>query len=103
MAGNKPCDIRFPVTSFVQALELDRRNVDAHVARGAALANQKQWPQAIAALETALGEMPLSKAVHTLTDTMIQACGGLPAYCPSGSTQLGTLQKPPSTVVISNP
>jgi len=84
------------VTSFVQALELDRRNVDAHVARGAALANQKQWPQAIAALETALGEMPLSNAVHTLTDTMIQAFEGLPAYCPSGSTQLGMLQNTPA-------
>lgn len=40
---------------LAQALELDRRNVDAHVARGAALANQKQWPQAIAALDMALG------------------------------------------------
>jgi hypothetical protein len=42
--------------TFMQALELDRRNMDVHVARRAALANLKQWPQAIAALDTAQGK-----------------------------------------------
>ena len=56
MAGNSP---RF----VPQALELDRRNVDAHVARGAALANQKHWPLAVTALETALGRVHLLNVV----------------------------------------
>jgi hypothetical protein len=46
-----------------QALELDRRNVDAYVARGAALANQKQWQEAMAALNVALGRCSIAPDV----------------------------------------
>lgn len=39
----------------MQALDLDRRNVDAWVARGAAYANQHAFPKAISDFQTALG------------------------------------------------
>lgn len=39
-----------------QALELDRRNVDAWVARGAAHANKHLFDKAVADIETALGK-----------------------------------------------
>ncbi len=38
-----------------QALDLDRRNVDAWVARGAAYANQHAFPKAVSDFQTALG------------------------------------------------
>ena len=41
--------------ALMQALELDRRNVDAWVARGAAYANQHAFPKAISDFQTALG------------------------------------------------
>lgn len=40
----------------MQALDLNRRNVDAWVARGAAYANQHAFPRAISDLQTALGQ-----------------------------------------------
>lgn len=40
----------------VQALDLNRRNVDAWVARGAAYANQHAFPRAVSDLQTALGQ-----------------------------------------------
>lgn len=40
----------------LQALDLNRRNVDAWVARGAAYANQHAFPKAISDLQTALGK-----------------------------------------------
>ena len=44
----------------VQALDLNRRNVDAWVARGAAYANQHAFPRAISDLQTALGKHQVS-------------------------------------------
>lgn len=41
---------------YTRALELDRRNADAWVARGAAHANQKLYQKATSDFETALGE-----------------------------------------------
>ena len=43
--------------SYARALELDRRNVDAWVARGAAYANQRHYQRAAADFEAALGEL----------------------------------------------
>jgi Tfp pilus assembly protein PilF len=43
---------------YARALELDRRNVDAWVARGAAHANDRNFQQATQDFETALGEEP---------------------------------------------
>ena len=44
------------ISTYDRALELDRRNVDAHVARGAAFANQRDFARAIADFEAALGQ-----------------------------------------------
>ena len=41
--------------SYARALELDRRNVDAWVARGAAHANDQNFQQAAQDFKTALG------------------------------------------------
>lgn len=48
---------------MMQALELDRRNVDAWVARGAAYANQHAFPKAISDFQTALGA-PINPPLH---------------------------------------
>lgn len=49
----------------MQALELDRRNVDAWVARGAAYANQHAFPKAISDFQTALGMLFSLLATNT--------------------------------------
>ena len=41
--------------TYDRALQLDRNNVDAYVARGAAFANQRDFSRAVADFETALG------------------------------------------------
>lgn len=46
---------------MMQALELDRRNVDAWVARGAAYANRHAFPKATSDFQTALGMLLTSK------------------------------------------
>ena len=45
------------VQTYDRALELNRRNVDAYVARGAAFANQRDFSRAVADFETAMGEL----------------------------------------------
>lgn len=56
--------------AYMQALELDRRNVDAWVARGAAYANQHAFPKAISHFQTALGVLRshLQHALPKLSD-----------------------------------
>jgi len=49
-----------------QALDLDRRNVDAWVARGAAYANQHAFPKAVSDFQTALGVRHYEAAQHTV-------------------------------------
>jgi len=49
-----------------QALDLDRRNVDAWVARGAAYANQHAFPKAVSDFQTALGVSSILKQLSTL-------------------------------------
>ena len=52
----------------VQALDLNRRNVDAWVARGAAYANQHAFPRAVSDLQTALGQ---SGMLHFVTHSRL--------------------------------
>ncbi len=47
------------IETYKRALDLNRRNVDAYVARGAAYANISQFTKAIADFDTAIGEPPL--------------------------------------------
>lgn len=49
-----------------QALDLDRRNVDAWVARGAAYANQHAFPKAVSDFQTALGVSNIMRQLSTL-------------------------------------
>ena len=56
--------------TYDRALELDRRNVDAHVARGAAFANQRDFARAIADFEAALGLSAHPVHLVTFTDGM---------------------------------
>ena len=49
-----------------QALDLDRRNVDAWVARGAAYANQHAFPKAVSDFQTALGVSNIMQQLSTL-------------------------------------
>ncbi len=49
-----------------QALDLDRRNVDAWVARGAAYANQHAFPKAVSDFQTALGVLNFLRQLSTL-------------------------------------
>ena len=49
-----------------QALDLDRRNVDAWVARGAAYANQHAFPKAVSDFQTALGVSSIMTQLSTL-------------------------------------
>ncbi len=49
-----------------QALDLDRRNVDGWVARGAAYANQHAFPKAVSDFQTALGVRHYEAAQHTV-------------------------------------
>jgi len=52
--------------TYHRALELDRGNVDAYVARGAAFANQRDFSRAIADFETALGKPSASLSLSAL-------------------------------------
>ena len=54
--------------TYDRALELDRGNVDAHVARGAAFANQRNFSRAIADFETALGKPRASVSISALRE-----------------------------------
>ncbi len=49
-----------------QALDLDRQNVDAWVARGAAYANQHAFPKAVSDFQTALGVSNIMRQLSTL-------------------------------------
>ena len=53
------------IETYNRALELNRRNVDAYVARGAAYANISQFTKAIADFNTAIGKPPHSQ--HSAT------------------------------------
>ncbi len=53
---------------YARALELDSRNVDAWVARGAAHANDQSFHQAAQDFETALGE----KAKRSCSEMFVQ-------------------------------
>lgn len=65
---------------YKKALDLDRRNVDAWVARGAAYANQHAFPKAVADFQTALeiepGHVNASKYLRVTEQHMTQL--GLP-------------------------
>lgn len=56
---------------YARALELDSRNVDAWVARGAAHANDRSFHQAAQDFETALGEKA-KRACKLVFCTIIQ-------------------------------
>jgi len=58
---------------YERALDLDRRNVDAWVARGAAHANQHKLQQAAHDFETALGAAPAPSCFLTALTTRICA------------------------------
>ena len=53
------------IETYNRALELNRRNVDAYVARGAAYANISQFTLAIADFDIAIGKPPHSQ--HSTT------------------------------------
>ncbi|KAA6424453.1 MAG: hypothetical protein FRX49_05665 [Trebouxia sp. A1-2] len=65
---------------YKKALDLDRRNVDAWVARGAAYANQRAFPRAVSDFQTALeiepGHVNASKYLRVTEQHMTQL--GLP-------------------------
>ncbi|KAL3139727.1 hypothetical protein ABBQ38_004032 [Trebouxia sp. C0009 RCD-2024] len=67
---------------YKKALELDRRNVDAWVARGAAYANQHAFPKAISDFQTALeiepGHVNASKYLRVTEQHMVQL--GIPVF-----------------------
>ncbi|CAL5227418.1 g10378 [Coccomyxa viridis] len=58
IASAKSGEQETAIQTYDRALELDRRNVDAHVARGAAFANQRNFARAVADFETALETDP---------------------------------------------
>ncbi|KAL3154385.1 hypothetical protein ABBQ32_013861 [Trebouxia sp. C0010 RCD-2024] len=67
---------------YKKALELDARNVDAWVARGAAYANQHAFPKAISDFQTALeiepGHVNASKYLRVTEQHMVQL--GIPVF-----------------------
>ena len=62
---------------MAQALDLDRRNVDAWVARGAAYANQHAFPKAISDFQTALGALQ-SHAHVSICSLLVSFCAEYP-------------------------
>ena len=55
-----------PRRCYERALDLDPRNADAWVARGAAFANQQQFGRAAEDFSMALGALPLQNSIRHL-------------------------------------